>query len=175
LAKSNAARPCSFAARPDSPPPRRRGWNEIDTVLVEGNDADFAKAEIFENLRRAELTKLERAEHVTAYARLIEEEAAQLGQVSPGGRGRKGGDAALARQLGISRQEIQRARTIASMSEAAKSEAHTAVLDDNQDALLQLAKAPTRSARLAVVGRIKDRKAAKGTPDDRSSRQPQTS
>jgi ParB-like chromosome segregation protein Spo0J len=34
------------------------GWNEIDTVVVEGDDADFTKAEIIENLHRAELTKL---------------------------------------------------------------------------------------------------------------------
>jgi ParB-like chromosome segregation protein Spo0J len=147
---------------------KREGWTEIDTITVEGVAADFSKAEIVENLHRGELTKLERAEHITAYAQLIQQEAAQLGQVSSGGRGRKGGDAEVARRVGISRQEVQRAKLIASMPEAAKSEARAAGLDDNQDALLQLAKARTRSERTAAIETIKvrqqGRKAAKGTP-----------
>jgi hypothetical protein len=113
------------------------------------------RPEIIENLHRGELSKLERAEHVAAYARLIQEEAAQLGQVSSGGRGRKGGDAEVGRRVGISRQEIQRAKLIAAMSDAAKSEARAAGLDDNQEALLQLAKAQTRSERVAAVEKIK--------------------
>jgi hypothetical protein len=77
---------------------------------------------ISENLHRAELTALERAEQITEYAGLAKEKreadkAAQLGPVS-GGRGNTGGARQAARDLGLTRQEVQRAERNAAFTPA---------------------------------------------------------
>ena len=70
---------------------------------------DIAK----KNLARAELTALERDEHVAEWIRLAEKKAgekpAQVAQVSKGGRGNEGGLSKAARDLGIDRDEGRRA------------------------------------------------------------------
>ncbi len=69
--------------------------------------------EIAENLHRAELTALERAEHIAEWVRLTEQKLAQVAPVSERGRvegrGNKGGINAATRELGIDRSEAQRA------------------------------------------------------------------
>jgi hypothetical protein len=59
------------------------GWEWIDTQIVEGSDLDFQKAEIIENLHRADLTVLQRAEWTAELFRLCLEEAA----AAPGSAG----------------------------------------------------------------------------------------
>lgn len=77
---------------------------------------------IAENLHRAELTVLERAEHIAEWIRLTgaKEKPGQLVQVSSGGRGKEGGLSAAARSLPIAgntddakRKNAQRAVKIA--------------------------------------------------------------
>jgi ParB family chromosome partitioning protein len=83
---------------------------------------------------------------------------AQVAQVS-GGRGKTGGDAQAARDLGISRDEVRRAKTIARLSPEAKVAAARTGLDDVQSALLGAAKAPTPGEQVAAIERSADQRA----------------
>jgi hypothetical protein len=106
--------------------------DEIPVVAETGSEFEARLWEIAENLHRAELTALERAEHISQWIRLRDQTAEsrpcdqadnKLGQVgpvselnkaapavlAPGGRGREGGVRAAARELGISRTDARRA------------------------------------------------------------------
>ncbi len=110
------------------------GMDEIPVVAETGLEFEARLWEIAENLHRAELTALERAEHISQWIRLRDQTAERrpcgqaddkLGQVgpvselnkaapaapvlAPGGRGREGGIRAAARELGISRTGARRA------------------------------------------------------------------
>jgi ParB-like chromosome segregation protein Spo0J len=118
---------------------RQLGWLEISAVIVVGSDADARKWEIAENLHRAELTPLERANHVAEWIRLTEAEvSAQVAPKPQGGRPESGTRAA-ARELGIERTEAQRSIKIASITPQAKEAAREAGIDNNQSKLLAVA------------------------------------
>jgi hypothetical protein len=102
------------------------GINQIPIVAETGSELEARLWEIAENLHRAELTALERAEHISQWIKLRGERGAgepcdqaddrpdQVGPVSEliparGGRGRQGGVRAAARELGISRTGALRA------------------------------------------------------------------
>jgi hypothetical protein len=102
------------------------GIKQIAVVVETSSELDARLWEIAENLHRAELTALERAEHVSQWIKLRGERRAgascnqaddKLDQVEPvsdliparGGRGREGGVRAAARELGISRTDALRA------------------------------------------------------------------
>jgi hypothetical protein len=151
----------------------------IESVLVRLVDFDDIEARMWtiaENLFRAELTVGQRAEQVAEYAKLVAEKRdaekpAQVAQVS-GGRGKEGGDSLAARDLGISRDEVRRAKTIAALPEQTKQAAREIGLDDNQSALLKAARAPTPEAQIAVLAEIKDRGRVADAP---SAREPDDS
>jgi ParB-like chromosome segregation protein Spo0J len=144
----------------------------VDSVLVRLVDFDDVEARMWtisENLFRAELTVGQRAEQVAEYAKLSAEkrDAEKPGQVAQvsGGRGKEGGNSLAARDLGITREEVRRAKTIAALPEQTKKAARDAGLDDNQSALLKAAKAPTPEAQIAVLAEIKERgRVADGAP-----------
>ena len=97
--------------------------------------------EIAENLHRAELTALERSEHVAEWVRLADGVSAQvapkLSDRGRNGEGRpQGGINAATRQLGIDRTEAQRAVKVDSLASEAKQAAREAGLDNNRSALL---------------------------------------
>jgi ParB family chromosome partitioning protein len=102
------------------------GINQIPVAAETGSELEARLWEIAENLHRAELTTLERAEHISQWIKLRGERGAaepcdqaddkpdQVGPVSElmparGGRGRQGGVRAAARELGISRTDALRA------------------------------------------------------------------
>jgi hypothetical protein len=110
------------------------GMDEIPVVAETGSELEARLWEIAENLHRAGLTALERAEHISLWIRLkgergegrpYDQAGDKLGQVgsvceldkaaqaarhpAQGGRGREGGVRAAARELGISRTDAQRA------------------------------------------------------------------
>jgi ParB family chromosome partitioning protein len=133
------------------------GWTEIPTVTLAG---DFPagerwvraeKWEIAENLHRADLTALERDEHIAKWisltttfnadALLREAEAKGLLRQPDAKPGRpQGGVRAAARELGLSEPDARRAVTVANLPEEAKEAARQAGLDDNRTALLEAAK-----------------------------------
>ena len=143
---------------------RQLGWTEIpcqilfsstatidtpDAPKMQGNDRQALMVEIAENLHRAELTALERSEHIAAWIKLIEEnpqgsgEAEEIsGELDRRGSGRpKGGRSAAAREIGISEADARRSERIAALPEKAKAEAKALGLDDNQVALLKATRA----------------------------------
>jgi len=118
------------------------GWKRIDCVILEGTADDARLWEIAENLHRAELTVQERADHIAEWVRLSEaRKGAQL--APPGGQQpHEAGIKAAVRSLGIERTQVQRAAKIASIAPEAKVAAREAGLDDNQSALLKIAREP---------------------------------
>jgi ParB family transcriptional regulator, chromosome partitioning protein len=160
------------------------GRHRVEAMRVIGKDpipvriADFDDIEarlwaISENLHRNELSALERAEQVAEFARLSQEKAdaakaeqgaqtsgerisAQAGQKVPRGRP-EAGDSFAARDLGITRQEVQRSHAIAALPEAVKAKAADPGLDRNQSALLDAAKAPTPQAQISTLERRAER------------------
>ena len=122
---------------------RRLGWETAMCAVFDGDERDARLWEISENLHRAELTVLERSEHVAEWVRLVNEKPAQLGPVSAkGGRGHEGGINSASRELGLTRQSAQRAVKIDGLSADAKAAARDAGLGDNQSALLSVAATP---------------------------------
>lgn len=118
-----------------------------------------------ESVHRTELTVLQRSEQIAEYARLTRErletqKGAQVGQVSPGGRGNQGGDSLAARELEVIRQEVQRAQTIAALPDEVKARAVDLGFDLTQSALLQAAKASTPQAQVAALERHAEPRAA---------------
>jgi hypothetical protein len=154
------------------------GMDEIPVVAETGSELEARLWEISENLHRAELTALERAEHISLWIRLKGERGEgrpcgqagdKLGQVgsvselgkaaqatrSParGGRGREGGVRAAARELGISRTDARRAvhrvhRIAPAVREALRDMPETA---DNGAELDALAALPAEQQAAAVA------------------------
>ena len=143
---------------------RQLGWTEIPCQILfsstaatekpyapkmQGNDRQALMIEIAENLHRAELTALERSEHIAAWIKLVEEnsqgsgEAEEIsGELDRRAAGRpKGGRSAAAREIGISEADARRSERIAALPDEAKAEAKALGLDDNQVALLKATRA----------------------------------
>ena len=155
---------------------KKLGWEQVPAVFIEADSIDVRRWEIAENLHRAELTVLERAEHVTEWLRLTEdkqrgEKLRQADAVSKGGRGQEGGIRAASRELGISEPEARRSVTIAeSLTPEAKTAAVEAHLDDNQSALLAVAKTPADEQVAKVEELAKQRRGAtEPAPDPRKA------
>lgn len=111
-------------------------------------------AEIAENLHRREIDALERNELMDQWRRLREDRKVHSAQLGPNeksvredGRGHRqpGGIRKAARDLGVSRQTLERATKVASLSHEAKTTARAVGLANNQTALLKAA-AYTRSS-----------------------------
>jgi ParB-like chromosome segregation protein Spo0J len=138
---------------------RRLGWTFIDAVWVSSDELERSRIEITENLHRADLTVQERAEHIAEWIKLV-----QLEPVSdaPGGRGRTGGARSAQRELGLGHTEVVRAVQIAGISPEAKQAAKDAGLDNNQRALLEIAKAQADEQVAAVHDAVqrRDRRAS---------------
>jgi len=143
---------------------RKLGWSEIEAIVLDPNDVDCELWQIAENLR-AELTVQERADNVARWVKLTgdKNKGATCADI-PKGRGQpQGGVNAAVRDLGIDRTEAQRSVKIASITPAAKEAAREARLDDNQSALLRIAKAAP-SEQVSAVRQIVEQKAVKPAP-----------
>ena len=138
----------------------------IDAIYVDGDDVDARLREIEENLCRAELTVLQRAEQIDEWVRITEWDNTVSGQVVPKPKGGRpeGSLAKAARTLPLPggtvaarRKSLDRNRAIARISPQAKAAAKAAALDDNQSALTQIARvAPEAQSR--KVEEVADRK-----------------
>lgn len=119
------------------------GAEAIPAVIVKWDDKTARKWEISENLHRADLTELQRKEEIAEWIAITEAEQGEgvLAQLEPKPRGGRpeSGVRAAARELGVERNEAQRAIKVASISERAKQAAVDAKLDNNQAALLRIA------------------------------------
>lgn len=122
-------------------------------ILADETEAQARMWEIAENLHRAELTSLERSEHLAEWVRLTEQQQeadkakkpkAVSAQSAPKKKGRpQEGVRAAARELRVSRDDARRAIKIAeNLTPEAKETAVEVGLDDHQAALLKAASAP---------------------------------
>ena len=129
---------------------KKLGWKRIDAIVMRDDKLDRRIWHNAENLDRADLTALERAEAVAQRAKDVAKKAAQ--DAHPGGRQpHDKGVSKAAKAIGVSRDNIRRSRTIAGISSAAKKAASDAGLTDNEAALLKIAKEPTPDAQVLKV------------------------
>lgn len=70
---------------------KKLGWEDIDCILVNMSELDRRRWEIAENLHRAELTQLERSEHVAEWVRLTEQAVAEAAAASAADEGDRSG------------------------------------------------------------------------------------
>lgn len=102
-------------------------------------------------MHRAELTVVERSEMTARYVELVEQRvSAQVAPKPKGGRP-EGGDRKAARDLGIKRDDVRRAKQIAALAPEAKEVARKEGLDDNQSALLILCGNPHKTRHRGCV------------------------
>ena len=115
------------------------GRESVRVRVADFDDIEARMWTISENLHRAELPAWQRDEQVAEWIKLSEEKRRAEGsaQIAPhlsnekGNSGREGGDRLAARDLGLSRDEIRRARIIAGLPVETKQAAHDLGLDDN--------------------------------------------
>jgi uncharacterized ParB-like nuclease family protein len=155
---------------------KKLDWEFIDARIVDCDEREARLMEISENLHRAELTVGERADQIAEWIRLTQ--PAQLGPAvlsdgrSSGPQHAPSGINAATRELGITRQEGQRAVRIASIAPEARAAAREAGLDDDQSALLRVAAAAPETQVQVVAGIVKAKaEKAKTTKADRAAKQ----
>jgi ParB family chromosome partitioning protein len=125
------------------------GWKRIDAIVMRDDKFDRRIWHNTENIERAELTVLERAEAVAQRAKDVAEKAAQSAQ--RGGRQpHDKGVSKAAKVLGVSRDSVRRSKKIAAISPEAKAAAVKAGLD-NEKALLKVANEKTQKDQIRKV------------------------
>lgn len=160
--------PCLIAGANRLAAVKSLGWEKIDCFVLDADDIEARLWEIAENLHRAELTVLERDQHIAEWIRLSEEkrkqEVSRQSDAKPSGGRPEGGVRAAARELGMSEPDARRAVKVAGLADDAKAAAIEAGLDDNRTALLEAAKAdPDEQAE--VIRAIAARKATPPPPE----------
>jgi uncharacterized ParB-like nuclease family protein len=133
---------------------KKLGKQHIPATISKMSKVDARLWEIAENLHRADLTKLERDEHVAEWIRLTEQVSSQSATKPQGGRPESGVNAA-ARELGVDKDDAHRAVKVAAISEPAKSALREAGLDDKRGAMLTVAREKTPEAQIAKVHELK--------------------
>jgi ParB-like chromosome segregation protein Spo0J len=148
------------------------GKETVPVRIVDFNDTQARLWTISENLHRNELNAIDRAEQVDEWIKLNEERAAakaaptvEGAQVAhPQKRYEQRGNSLAARDLGITREEVRRARTIAALPSVVKDRARSLGVDGNQSALLDAAKAQTMAAQISTLEQRAVRTVAPMTP-----------
>jgi ParB family transcriptional regulator, chromosome partitioning protein len=140
---------------------RSLGWEHIDAFIMEGNDNDARIWQLMENLYRADLTPLQRAEHVVELIQLVRDGEKGTQAAHPGGQQpHDRGISRAAKILGFTREEVRRSLEIAGISAEAKATAKEKGLDKKQSALLKIAKQKGSDAQLTKIGEIETGKSA---------------
>jgi|ERR1700730_3872349 len=138
---------------------KKLGWEYIDAFVMEGTKADARTWQLMENLYRADLTALQRAEHVAELVQGVLPDGKGVQVAPPGGeQPHDRGIKKAAKALGFTRDEVRRSLKIDGISEAAKTKAKELGLDDNQSALLKIAAEDGEEAQLGLVEEIKSGK-----------------
>jgi ParB-like chromosome segregation protein Spo0J len=131
---------------------RKLGWDTIPAIYTEGTADEARMWEIAENLHRAELSVLERDEHVAEWLKLADVVFVQVEQKPKAGRP-EGGISRASREIGVDRQDARRAKIVASLPDQAKEIAREAGLDENRAAMLRAGSEPNPAAQLAAMKR----------------------
>jgi ParB family chromosome partitioning protein len=131
------------------------GGKEIDCFISTAGKRGRQLWQDGENLWRAGLTALEKAEAIARLTRNAQKLArTNPGNVKGGEQPRDKGVSKSARRLGLTRETIRRARKIAGISPDAKEAAKECGLDRNQDALLKVAKESKPEQQVGKVGQL---------------------
>ncbi len=150
------------------------GWEWIDVVCMHADDRQTRLWQISENLHRADLTVLQRDAQIVEWLKLIDDAPGVSGQVvrKPQGGRPESGISLAARRLPVMgrskearRKSVERAISVDNISPRAKAAAVATGLDDNQSALLAVAKQPTPEAQLKKVTELASRE-----PQSRTAR-----
>jgi ParB-like chromosome segregation protein Spo0J len=125
---------------------RRLGWTFIPAIIVAWEPEQRRRWELSENVDRAELTALERADQIAELIKLEvrpspDEKLTQAVSVLKGGRGKKGGTRHAAKKLGLNREEARRSVKIAGLPVEAKKFAEKHGLANNLGVLQKAAEA----------------------------------
>lgn len=97
------------------------GWEKIEAIYLEGDERDARLWEISENLHRADLSAVERAEHIDEWRRLTVARNNPQPVGKPGRPSR--GHEATAAALGVSHETVRRAEAIATLPQAVRDQA----------------------------------------------------
>jgi ParB-like chromosome segregation protein Spo0J len=117
------------------------GRTHVECFVLPDSKGDRQLWAISENLHRANLTKLERAEQLAKWADLIETRNAGAKTKSPGGvQPKDKGLSRISREMDITRESLRRGKTIAGISAEGKKAAKESGLAHNEAALLKIAK-----------------------------------
>lgn len=142
---------------------RQMGAFHAPCQLIDADDIAAELIEIAENLHRAELTQLQRADQVTRWIELTsaKQEAEAVSRQTDAKPGRpEGGVRAAARELGLSEADARRSVKVAGLTPEAKAVAVETGLADNQSALLAAAKEPTPERQVEALRQKAEPKAA---------------
>lgn len=138
------------------------GWKKIDAIAIKTGKVDTRLAEIAANLFREDLTELQRADLVNEWIEIVGKKAAQVAQ--PGGRQPNDkGISAAARSLNLSRRMVARCSAISELSLPAREAVKNAKLDDDQGALLEIAREERPEDQTKKTEEIARRKTGKKT------------
>jgi ParB-like chromosome segregation protein Spo0J len=131
-------------------------WSEIDAQILDGSEVDFEKAELVENLHRAELTKLQRDRQIVRYVELCGGgERILRGARAKMGRGRpQGGVRAAARELKLAESTARDAMKTAKITEPAAAAITDLGLANSPNAYRAIAAEPTTEAQIAKAREI---------------------
>ena len=147
-------------------------WDAIPCLVLRCNEIDVSLWQIAENFYRNELTVLERANSIEALRVLIRQKREREGgQVAPpgGSQPKDLGIKGSAKALGITREEVRRAKTISAISDKVKKRVRELGLDDNQRVLLEIAKLPPEGQAPAVEKVVQRKRAESVRPVDVSA------
>jgi ParB-like nuclease domain len=147
------------------------GREQIETIVMEGSKTLVRMWTIAENLHRHGLTKLERAESIDQWKRLLKKLKVEGTVPGPGGRQpRDEGISKTAEALDLSREDVRRSGKVANICKEAKRLAAKKGLDDNQAALMKVAAEPTPDAQVKKVRELAKKAEVKRSsslsPDD---------
>ena len=136
------------------------GWEEIQIIAVPGYmNEDVELVQCTANFYRVDLCALEKAEHLDRMRELVRKRPEEGQDAPPGGRQpHDAGIKKTARRLGVTKEEVRRASRISAISMEAKAEIWKLKLDDNQKALLEIAKQPTPEDQVLVALAIAERR-----------------
>lgn len=137
---------------------RSLGIEKIECWIWSEDDETQARLwEISENLHRAELTALERDQHLAEWVRLTEQadqsrqsDANESKRADKRGHRKQSGTRKAARELGVTEPDARRALKVASLTDDAKDAAVETGLDDNRSALLKAAEQPPENQATAI-------------------------
>jgi hypothetical protein len=101
---------------------RSLGWETIPAIYTKGTANDARMWEIAENLHRADLSAVERAEHIEEWRKLSAKVASDL-PPSGGAQPKEAGVRKAARELGVSHTTVQNAAKIANLPPEVKEKA----------------------------------------------------